>query len=296
MIIMPSFFRRVCKAAKLFLCCSQHTMEYLPQLDPQLNNSKPDEGWSDDVLSSSESYQEKCSFILSGEMPVESVGASTCLCLKTASKLDDSTPDIYSKNNTERLQKRKGVCSFFRRVWRAMKPPFHSKNKMEPFVPPPELDDPELSPDPESSDFIPTNENILLRKPTLELKLTDFGCGQLLSSNGYDYKQYRGLTSHLFIYGKFYTVSTNVWALGVLLYEMINRCFPFCDRMEIMQAKVRFETPDLSKGERIALITQIQRNTECCDLILQCLTRDLTEQPILEQILQHDWFQTVDLK
>lgn len=42
MIIMPSFFRRVCKAAKLFLCCSQHTMEYLPQLDPQLNNSKPD--------------------------------------------------------------------------------------------------------------------------------------------------------------------------------------------------------------------------------------------------------------
>lgn len=56
-----------------------------------------------------------------------------------------------------KCRKRKGVCSFFRRVWRAMKPPFHSKNKMEPFVPPPELDDPELSPDPESSDFIPTN-------------------------------------------------------------------------------------------------------------------------------------------
>lgn len=35
-------------------------------------------------------------------------------------------------------------------------------------------------------------ENILLRKHTLELKLIDFGCGQLLSSNGYDCRQYRG--------------------------------------------------------------------------------------------------------
>lgn len=35
-------------------------------------------------------------------------------------------------------------------------------------------------------------ENILLRKHTLELKLIDFSCGHLLSSNGYDCRQYRG--------------------------------------------------------------------------------------------------------
>lgn len=62
----------------------------------------------------------------------------------------------------------------------------------------------------------------------------------------------------LFIYGKFHAVSTNVWALGVLLYEMMNTCSPFRNITEIIQAQIRFENPDLSKGERIALITHIQ--------------------------------------
>ncbi|XP_043085417.1 serine/threonine-protein kinase pim-2-like [Puntigrus tetrazona] len=35
-------------------------------------------------------------------------------------------------------------------------------------------------------------DNFLLRKHTLELKLIDFGCGQLFSSDGYDSMQYRG--------------------------------------------------------------------------------------------------------
>ncbi|KAL0177464.1 hypothetical protein M9458_026358, partial [Cirrhinus mrigala] len=86
-------------------------------------------------------------------------------------------------------------------------------------------------------------ENILLRKHTLELKLIDFGCGHLLNRTGYDCWKYRGIRAYfppeLFIYGKFYAVQTNVWALGVLLYEMMNR-------MEITQAKVRFANPNLS--------------------------------------------------
>ncbi|XP_073694032.1 serine/threonine-protein kinase pim-3-like [Garra rufa] len=129
-------------------------------------------------------------------------------------------------------------------------------------------------------------ENILLRKHTLELKLIDFGCGHLLDRTGYNCTKYRGINGYippeLFIYGKFYCVQTNVWALGVLLYEMMNRCPPFRDRNQVMEADVRFVNPDLSE--------------ECRDLILQCLTRDLSERPVIEEILQHDWFETVDLK
>uniref|UniRef100_A0A9J7YNK0 non-specific serine/threonine protein kinase n=1 Tax=Cyprinus carpio carpio TaxID=630221 RepID=A0A9J7YNK0_CYPCA len=86
----------------------------------------------------------------------------------------------------------------------------------------------------------------------------------------------------LFTCGKFHAVSTNVWALGVLLYEMVNTCSPFCNITEITKAKIRFENPDLSK--------------ECRDLIVQCLNRDPAERLTLEQILQHDWCKTVDLK
>ncbi|XP_059421541.1 serine/threonine-protein kinase pim-3-like [Carassius carassius] len=129
-------------------------------------------------------------------------------------------------------------------------------------------------------------ENILLRKHTLELKLIDFGCGHLLSSNGYDRSQYRGIQAYfppeLFTCGRFYAVSTNVWALGVLLYEMVNTCSPFCNITEITQAEIKFENPDLSK--------------ECRDLIVQCLNRDPTERLTFEQILQHDWCKTVDLE
>ncbi|XP_050982027.1 serine/threonine-protein kinase pim-2 [Labeo rohita] len=480
---MSSFFKRICKAAKLPFYCSQDTVESHSG-DPQFDISTPDvnlsiskesveslellslssqdvscfsvgtciirrgtvdslEGENENRLSNSDSYHEESSFVLPGEVPVESVGASACMSLKAAPKLDDTTPDVISKDSIERLQleatvppkateerrKRKGVRSFFKRMWKAMKRPFHSKNKVEPFVPPPpELDDPEPSPAPEPLDFGPTNEsihsryrvkkpigeggygkvhegirisdgkkvaikrirktphdqylqipgypkplitevalllmmreepisshaiqlyewfehprkftlimefpdpceslfdyinnnpqisettaqvimrqavqavqhciergvfhndihpeNILLRKHTLELKLIDFGCGHLLNRKGYDCRKYRGIRAYfppeLLIYGKFYAVQTNVWALGVLLYEMMNKCPPFRDIKEITQAKVRFANPDLSG--------------ECRDLILQCLTRDLTERPVLEEILQHDWFQTVDVK
>ncbi|XP_051738270.1 aurora kinase A-like isoform X12 [Ctenopharyngodon idella] len=122
-------------------------------------------------------------------------------------------------------------------------------------------------------------QNFLLKKNTLELKLIDFGCGQLFSSDGYESNIYLGLLDYcppeVFAEPRFHAVAANVWALGVLLYEMVNACSPFWDRMEIKQAKVTFQNTNLSK--------------ECSDLISQCLTRDPTKRPTLEQILQHQW-------
>ncbi|XP_026100589.1 serine/threonine-protein kinase pim-2-like [Carassius auratus] len=440
--IISCFFKKVRKAVKLPIC-SKNTVDCLPQQDPQFDNSTPSlEGWNDAALSSSDGCPEQSSFTLPGEVLVEPVRASACLKLKTASRLDDSIPNVINegstdrpkleasvtKKGTEERRKRRGIHSFFKSAWKAMKKPFCCQNKVEPFVPPPELDDPELSPVPEPSDCVPTNEsistryivqniigeggygkvyegirisdgkkvaikrikktvrdhylqttvhpkplitevalmltmkqgpispyviqlyewfehpqvftlvmenpdpceslldfinnnpnmnettarlimcqavqavlhciehgvfhndihpdNILLRKHTLELKLIDFGCGHLLSSNGYNRSQYRGIQAYyppeLFTCGRFYATSTNVWALGVLLYEMVNTCSPFCNLTEITQAEIRFENPDLSK--------------ECRDLIVQCLNRDPTERLTLDQILQHDWCKAEDLE
>ncbi|KAL0177463.1 hypothetical protein M9458_026357, partial [Cirrhinus mrigala] len=112
------------------------TVESQPQLDPQFDISTPDvnlsiskesverlellslssqdmpcfsvgtciikrgtvdslEGWNKDRLSNSDSYHEESSFVLPGEVPVD---------LKAAAKLDDTTPDIISKDSIERLE------------------------------------------------------------------------------------------------------------------------------------------------------------------------------------------------
>ncbi|XDV48422.1 hypothetical protein PO909_017833 [Leuciscus waleckii] len=96
-------------------------------------------------------------------------------------------------------------------------------------------------------------QNFLLKKAPLQLKLIDFGCGQLFSSDGYDSKIYIGVQDYcppeVLTEPRFHAVPANVWSLGVLLYQMVNGCSPFQNRTEITQAKVTFKNPKLSKGE-----------------------------------------------
>ncbi|XDV31097.1 hypothetical protein PO909_033863 [Leuciscus waleckii] len=124
------------------------------------------------------------------------------------------------------------------------------------------------------------SQNFLLKKDTLELKLIDFGCGQLFSSEGYESNIYRGVPDYcppeVLTEPRFHAVPANVWSLGVLMYEVSNGCLPFLNTTEILQAKVTFENRNFSKY--------------CRDLIGQCLSRDPTKRPSLEQMLQHQWF------
>ncbi|CAM4651811.1 unnamed protein product [Leuciscus chuanchicus] len=96
-------------------------------------------------------------------------------------------------------------------------------------------------------------QNFLLKKPPLQLKLIDFGCGQLFSSDGYDSKIYIGVPNYrppeVLTEPRFHAVPANVWSLGVLLYQMVNGCSPFHNRTEITRAKVTFLKPNLSKIE-----------------------------------------------
>ncbi|XP_051730065.1 serine/threonine-protein kinase pim-2-like isoform X1 [Ctenopharyngodon idella] len=122
--------------------------------------------------------------------------------------------------------------------------------------------------------------NFLFKRRTSELKLIDFGAGQLFSSDGYESDTYIGAPDYcppeVLTEPRFHAVPANVWALGVLLYNMVNTCRPFCNRTEITQAKVTFQNSNLSK--------------ECRDLIRKCLARDPTERPTLEQMSLHKWF------
>ncbi|XDV29130.1 hypothetical protein PO909_032283, partial [Leuciscus waleckii] len=122
-------------------------------------------------------------------------------------------------------------------------------------------------------------KNFLWKKDTLELKLIDFGCGQLVSSEGCESNTYKGMMGYrppeVFTEPRFHAVPANVWSLGVLLYELSNECLPFVSKTEVTRAEVTFVNPGLSK--------------HCRDLISQCLVRNPAKRPSLEQMLQHQW-------
>ncbi|CAM4607174.1 unnamed protein product [Leuciscus chuanchicus] len=65
------------------------------------------------------------------------------------------------------------------------------------------------------------SQNFLLKKDTLELKLIDFGCGQLFSSEGYESNIYKGVPDYcppeVLTEPRFHAVPANVWSLGVLI-------------------------------------------------------------------------------
>ncbi|XP_048022111.1 serine/threonine-protein kinase pim-2-like [Megalobrama amblycephala] len=98
-------------------------------------------------------------------------------------------------------------------------------------------------------------DNFLL-KHTLEIKLIDFGCGQLFSSDGYESDVYVGKQDHcppeVFTDPRFHAVPANVWALGVMLYKMVNACRPFRNRREIKHATVTFQSSKLSRGNNLS--------------------------------------------
>ncbi|CAM4531075.1 unnamed protein product [Leuciscus chuanchicus] len=96
-------------------------------------------------------------------------------------------------------------------------------------------------------------QNFLLKRNSLDLKLIDFGCGQLFSSEGYESDVYVGIQDHcppeVFTEPRFHAIPANVWALGVMFYEMVNASRPFCSRTEIIEAKVTFQNSNLSRGK-----------------------------------------------
>ncbi|XP_055030591.2 uncharacterized protein [Misgurnus anguillicaudatus] len=119
--------------------------------------------------------------------------------------------------------------------------------------------------------------NILVNTSTLELKLIDFGCGQLLTTAGYDISQYRGIADYcppeVFKKRRYQAIPVNVWGLGLVLFKMVNgrTSMPFEN-----SKKVQFVNPDLSE--------------ECRSIICKCLALKPAKRPKLKQILKHRWF------
>ncbi|XP_016113349.1 serine/threonine-protein kinase pim-3-like [Sinocyclocheilus grahami] len=119
--------------------------------------------------------------------------------------------------------------------------------------------------------------NLLVNIETLEVKLIDFGCGDLLKSTLY--KTYSGTARYCppeyFERGEYNGKQATVWSLGVLLFHMITSLFPESSDISLMDTDI-WSQPGFSH--------------ESCRFIRGCLKSDPGKRLHLEEMLFHDRF------
>lgn len=121
------------------------------------------------------------------------------------------------------------------------------------------------------------DENLVLDMRTGKLKLIDFGSGDFLEVDNL-YTTLYGTSVYgppeRITRGSYHALTSEVWSIGILLYDMVHGDVPFGDDKAIAQRKLFFRS-DLSKG--------------CVDLIEWCLSRTPEARPNVKEILKHPW-------
>ncbi|KAF4094831.1 hypothetical protein G5714_023909 [Onychostoma macrolepis] len=91
--------------------------------------------------------------------------------------------------------------------------------------------------------------NLLINRETSEVKLIDFGCGDILRRS--PYKSYRGTTAYsppeYHSRGKYYGGPATVWSLGIVMFKLLCGHFPSDYDLYLLQHK-QWSKPGLSKG------------------------------------------------
>ncbi|XP_076839278.1 uncharacterized protein LOC143484444 [Brachyhypopomus gauderio] len=120
-------------------------------------------------------------------------------------------------------------------------------------------------------------ENLLVNTDTLDVKLIDFGCGDLLKTE--PYRRFEGTMVYCppeWLVDRAYEGrQATIWSLGVLLYSIICGHVPFQKKEDIVEAHLCF------KGNP---------SRDCRHLITWCLQKDPEKRPVLEDVLAHQWF------
>ncbi|XP_062866003.1 serine/threonine-protein kinase pim-2-like isoform X3 [Trichomycterus rosablanca] len=121
-------------------------------------------------------------------------------------------------------------------------------------------------------------ENLLVNTETLEVKLIDFGCGDLHKETAYT--SFSGTKSYAppewIVEKEMYSWPATVWSLGVLLHTIVCGEMPFgLHEVEIVDGGLDF-LPELSDT--------------CYHLISRCLEKQPEKRLSLKEILQHEWF------
>ncbi|KAK3523377.1 hypothetical protein QTP86_029880, partial [Hemibagrus guttatus] len=120
-------------------------------------------------------------------------------------------------------------------------------------------------------------ENLIINPDTLEVKLIDFGCGELLKDTAYTdfFGTDQFIPLEWLVIGEYMGVPATIWGLGIFLFQLLYGQFPFNSDFEYDIGDLEL-SPDLSR--------------ECFELLMWCLDFNPETRPTFEHLARHDWF------
>ncbi|TTB41852.1 Serine/threonine-protein kinase pim-1 [Bagarius yarrelli] len=123
-------------------------------------------------------------------------------------------------------------------------------------------------------------QNLLINTNTMQVKLIDFGCGEVLKDT--PYLQYSGTPAfrppEWVMFKQYNGIPATVWGLGILMYNLLYGEYPFKAEHFI----------DMGQLKLIPPVSQ-----DCFDLMMWCLELNPELRPTFQDLLQHEWFTDV---
>ena len=130
-------------------------------------------------------------------------------------------------------------------------------------------------------------ENILLDNNKKNIYLCDFGWSTDIS--GRQRKTFCGTYEYMspeIINNKEYGKGSDIWALGILLYEMLHGYSPFHPNMRIARNPIEEIIYNIRKGK---YLINNKISSECSDLIKKLLTPEEKNRIDIEGVIAHPW-------
>ena len=121
------------------------------------------------------------------------------------------------------------------------------------------------------------------------LKLIDFGTAKVIHGRTYSRVGTAWYMAPEVIQNRGYGSSSDLWSLGVILYEFICGRVPFGEEEEDPYIVLRMVTED-----DVLFPSFLTENNPCRDLISKLLSKNPNDRSSIEDIKRHKWFRNFD--
>lgn len=125
-----------------------------------------------------------------------------------------------------------------------------------------------------------------------QLKLGDFGNSIITSKDKVEVLELSGTPHYMAPENlrSIYCKTSDVWSLGVMTYNIICGNFPFDDKPNPYKPSLPIVWKSIISDEPVFKEKQWLFVSDCCkDFIKQCLIKDYTYRPSIEECLIHKW-------